>query len=66
MVIAGLTTYVVTVEVISYFILDMFGYAWHHTRENKHFRRAYLQHAEEYYTAGGAHPVGYPIGIQAA
>ncbi len=39
MVIAGLTTFVVTVEVISYFILDMFGFAWHHTRENRRFRR---------------------------
>ena len=39
MVIAGLTTFIVTVEVISYFILDMFGFAWHHTTENRQFRR---------------------------
>ena len=39
MIIAGLTTFVVTVQVISYFILDMFGYAWRHTSENRRFRR---------------------------
>ena len=39
MVIAALTTFIVTVEVISYFILDMFGFAWHHTTENRQFRR---------------------------
>ncbi len=39
MIIAALTTFVVTVEVITYFILDMFGYAWHHTRDNKRFKR---------------------------
>ena len=120
MVIAGITTFVVTVEVISYFVLDMFGYAWHHTRENKRFRRTvtdlyystraagasmdlpcpvqaaaadvyqcnssasglpgsahngeqeirhgriYQQHAEEYYSAGGAHTVAYLIGDQDA
>ena len=38
MVIAALTTFVVTVEVITYFILDMFGYDWHHTRDNRRFR----------------------------
>lgn len=39
MFIAALTTFVVTVEVITYFILDMFGYAWHHTRDNRRFKR---------------------------
>ena len=39
MIIAALTTFVVTVEVITYFILDMFGYAWHHTRDNRRFKR---------------------------
>ena len=39
MVIAGLTTFVVTAEVISYFVLDMFGCAWHHTRDNRRFKR---------------------------
>ena len=39
MIIAGMTTFIVTVEVISYFILDMFGHPWHHTRENRRFRR---------------------------
>ena len=38
MVIAALTTFVVTVEVITYFILDMFGYDWHHTSDNRRFR----------------------------
>lgn len=38
MIIAALTTFVVTVEVITYFILDMFGYAWHHTRNNRRFK----------------------------
>ncbi len=38
MIIAGLTTFIVTVEVITYFILDMFGYAWHHTLDNRGFR----------------------------
>ncbi len=42
MVIAGLTTFVVTVEVISYFILDMFGFPWHHTKENKRFKRTVI------------------------
>ena len=39
MIIAALTTFVVTVEVITYFILDMFGYDWHHTRDNRRFKR---------------------------
>ena len=39
MIIAALTTFVVTVEVITYFILDMFGYPWHHTRDNRRFKR---------------------------
>ena len=39
MVIAALTTFVVTVEIITYFILDMFGYTWHHTRDNRRFKR---------------------------
>ena len=39
MLIAGLTTFIVAVEVISYFILDMFGFDWHHSKENKRFRR---------------------------
>ena len=39
MVIAALTTFVVTVEVLTYFILDMFGFAWHHTRDNRRFKR---------------------------
>ena len=39
MIIAGLTTFVVTVQVISYFILDMFGYDWRHTSENRRFTR---------------------------
>ena len=39
MVIAALTTFVVTVEVITYFILDMFGFAWHHTSDNRRFKR---------------------------
>ena len=39
MIIAALTTFVVTVEVITYFILDMFGYPWHHTRDNIRFKR---------------------------
>lgn len=38
MVIAGLTTFVVTVEVISYFMLDMFGCDWRHRKDNKRFR----------------------------
>ena len=38
MLIAGLTTFIVAVEVISYFILDMFGFDWHHSKENKRFR----------------------------
>ena len=42
MLIAGLTTFIVAVEVISYFILDMFGFDWHHTRENKRFRRTVI------------------------
>ena len=39
MIIAALTTFIVTVEVITYFILDMFGYDWHHTRDNRRFKR---------------------------
>ena len=39
MLIAALTTFIVTVEIITYFILDMFGYAWHHTRDNLRFKR---------------------------
>lgn len=39
MIIAALTTFVVTVEVITYFILDMFGFPWHHTRDNRRFNR---------------------------
>ena len=39
MIIAALTTFIVTVEVITYFILDMFGHAWHHTPDNRRFKR---------------------------
>ena len=38
MMIAALTTFVVTVELISYFMLDMFGYPWRHTRNNRYFK----------------------------
>ena len=38
MVMAGLTTFVVTVEVVSYWILDVFGQDWHHSKENKRFK----------------------------
>lgn len=39
MVMAAMTTFVVVVEVISYFILDMFGYDWHYTKENRRFKK---------------------------
>jgi Mn2+/Fe2+ NRAMP family transporter len=35
---AALTTFVVVVQVISYWLLDMFGYAWHDTAANAPFR----------------------------
>ena len=38
MVMVAMTTFVVVVEVISYFLLDMFGYTWHHTKDNKRFK----------------------------
>jgi Mn2+/Fe2+ NRAMP family transporter len=36
---AALTTFVVVVEVISYFCLDMFRYPWHYSKANKRFKR---------------------------
>lgn len=36
---AALTTFVVVVEVISYFCLDMFGYSWHHSKANTRFKK---------------------------
>ena len=36
---AALTTFVVVVEVISYFCLDMFRYPWHYSKTNKRFKR---------------------------
>ena len=36
---AALTTFIVVVEVISYFCLDMFRYPWHHAKENKKFKK---------------------------
>jgi manganese transport protein len=42
MVMVAMTTFVVVVEVISYFILDMFGYTWHHTKDNKRFKNTII------------------------
>lgn len=36
---AALTTFIVVVEVISYFCLDMFGQAWHYSKSNTRFKR---------------------------
>jgi Mn2+/Fe2+ NRAMP family transporter len=36
---AALTTYIVVVEVISYFCLDMFRYPWHYSKSNTRFKR---------------------------
>jgi manganese transport protein len=36
---AALTTYIVVVEVISYFCLDMFRYPWHYAKSNTRFKR---------------------------
>tara|TARA_R110001599_G_scaffold353231_1_gene591053 strand:- start:137983 stop:139257 length:1275 start_codon:yes stop_codon:yes gene_type:complete len=42
MLIAALTTFVVVVQVICYFWLDMFGKDWHDTVENRSFKRLLL------------------------
>ncbi len=39
LMIAALTTFVVVVQVICYFWLDMFGHDWHDTVDNKGFKR---------------------------
>ena len=36
---AALTTFIVVVQVISYWLLDMFGYSWHDTMDNRRFKR---------------------------
>ena len=36
---AALTTFIVVVQVISYWLLDMFGHSWHDTVENRRFKR---------------------------
>ena len=36
---AALTTFVVVVEIISYICLDMFGFSWHHSKDNRRFKR---------------------------
>lgn len=36
---AALTTFIVVVQVISYWLLDMFGYSWHDTIDNRKFKR---------------------------
>jgi Mn2+/Fe2+ NRAMP family transporter len=36
---AALTTFIVVVEVISYFCLDMFGRDWHYSKTNTRFKR---------------------------
>lgn len=39
MVMAAMTTFIVVVEVITYFLLDMFGHSWHYTKENRRFKK---------------------------
>lgn len=36
---AALTTFIVVVEVISYFCLDMFGHSWHYSKANTRFKK---------------------------
>lgn len=36
---AALTTFIVVVQVISYFCLDMFGHSWHYSKTNTRFKK---------------------------
>jgi len=40
--VAALTTFVVVVQVVSYWLLDMFGCSWHDTVDNRLFKRLIL------------------------